>query len=490
MDDKRFKEEKEKSYSINDDYEELLNSVAEVETEDYYIELSSDEPEYEDIFSDSSADVYISRPKNTENHNEGIYISKKQKRDIYTDVYSADTGSTPRRTVQRENSYNTQSVRNTRVAAPPRKIDMKSVTQEVTRVASDDDISDYEARFGKRTPKLPKKKKSVVPKILVSLVALMLVVFVGLGGVLFVTANSIVGEFKEAEPIEHIEDVDSLVSESHVRNILLIGVDKEKGGSSRSDSIMIASVNKKTGQITVVSILRDTHVDVPGHKESKINAAYAWGGANLLIQTIEQNFGIKIDDYATVNFEMFTALIDGLGGIEVEVTEDEADYINNRHKYGNEEKPETVPSGESVHLSGYQALWYARIRKLDSDFNRTQRQRKVIAAIVEKAKGNLNPAGIPELISTAKDVAPYVETTLSEGDFWSLIFSLVSCVTKSGGDMDNLLVSAQLPFEDTWWYSSQWDGSSISLNLDENRELLYELLYEEKEDVPEETEED
>ena len=197
------------------------------------------------------------------------------------------------------------------------------------------------------------------------------------------------------------------------------------------------------------------------------------------------DFGIKIDDYATVNFEMFTALIDGLGGIEVDVTEDEADYINNRHRYGSEEKPETVQSGENVHLTGYQALWYARIRKLDSDFNRTERQRKVISAIVEDVKGKLNPVGIFGLISTAKEVAPYIETTLSTTDFWSLIFSLMSCVTKSGTDMDKLLVSAQLPFEDTWWYSSEWDGSSISLDVEENKELLYTLLYEET--VEEET---
>ena len=355
---------------------------------------------------------------------------------------------------------------------PPVKADPKSNTQQIRRVAHDEDVSDYEARFGKKGAPA---KKSVAPKIFLGFIALVLVVCIAVGGVLFTTANSIVSEFKEAAPIEHIENVDSLVSESHVRNILLIGADKEKGGASRSDSIMIASVNSKTGKITVVSILRDTHVDVPGNRESKINAAYAWGGANLLIQTVEQNFGIKIDDYATVDFEMFTALIDGLGGIEVDVTENEADYINNRHKYGKEEKPETVPSGENVHLTGYQALWYARIRKLDSDFNRTERQRKVIAAIMAKAKD----MGVTGLISTAKDVAPYVETTLSTTDFWSLVFSLVSCVTKNGADVNEMMVSEQLPFEGTWWYSSQWDGSSISLNLDENRQLLYELLYEE-----------
>ena len=471
MDDKRFKGENENSFSINDDYEELLKTVdSYLEIDDDYIELSSgDDDEFEDIFSNSQ-DIYISRPKREKTQEDGIYISKRQNRDVYTDVYSSHNVNPPRRT--QSNSYNQQPVRPAPTRVPPVKTDHKSNTQEVKRVIQDDEISDYEERFGK---KKPSKNKSKAPKILVSLVAVIIAVFIAIGGVLFVTANSIVGEFKEAEPIEHIANVDSLVSENHVRNILLIGADNAKGGTSRSDTIMIASVNRQTGKITVVSILRDTHVDIPDYREAKINSAYSRGGANLLIQTVEQNFGIKIDDYATVDFEMFTALIDGLGGIDVEVTENEADYINNRHKYGNEEKPETVPSGESVHLTGYQALWYARIRKLDSDFNRTERQRKVIAAIMQKAK-DMGPVG---LISTAKDVAPYIETTLSTSDFWGLMFNLMSCVTKTGADMDKMFVSAQLPFEDTWWYSSQWDGSSISLDLEENRQLLYTLLYEE-----------
>lgn len=478
MDDKRFKDEGQGSFSINDDYEELLKSVdSYLDIDDDYVELSSSsDTEFEDVFSNSSDDIYIGRSKNIEPRNEDVYISKNPRRDVYNDVYTPDNRTASRDTSQYTKVYQ-KPVRNIDTRkAPPVRVDHKSNTQDIKRITSDDEVSDYEARFGKKTASKPKKKLKA-SRVIGSLIALMLAAVVFFCGILFVTANSVVGKFKKAEPIEHIEDVDSLVSERHVRNILLIGADKERGGASRSDSIMIASINKKTGRITVVSILRDTHVDVPGNRESKINAAYAWGGANLLIQTIEQNFGIKIDDYATVDFEMFTALIDGLGGIDIEVTENEADYINNRHSYGNEEKPETVPSGENVHLTGYQALWYSRIRKLDSDFNRTQRQRKVIAAIVEKAKDKLNPIGVFNLISTAKEVAPYVETTLSATDFWSLILSLTSCVTKTGMDMDKMLISAQLPFEDTWWYSSQWDGSSISLNLDENRELLYQLLY-------------
>lgn len=453
-----------------------------IRIDDDYLELLSDYggDEFEDVFSDSSKDIYIGKAKNkNEEMSDDIYISRR-KNSGYKDIYSQSDrqydAQPQRRQVTSEPVMRQPRPEGT-AQVPPRRVNDKSNTQQIRKVSriDSDEISDYEARRGKVATPNGKKPRGKGAKV----IAVILAILIAFGGIMFVMAGSIVGKFTKADEIQHIEDVNSLVNESHVRNILLIGADKEKGGASRSDSIMIASVNKRTGRITVVSVLRDTHLDVPGHRESKVNAAYAWGGANLLVQTIEQNFGIKIDDYATVNFDMFTALIDGLGGIEVDVSEDEADYINNRHRYGSEEKPETVESGENVHLSGYQALWYARIRKLDSDFNRTERQRKVISAIVKDVKGKLNPIGVFGLISTAKDVAPYIETTLSTPDFWSLMFSLMSCVTKSGTDMDKLLVSAQIPFENTWWYSSQWDGSSISINVDENKELLYNLLYEE-----------
>ena len=447
MADKRNSNE-DKKVSINDDYIELLSYVKKKdEYEDIYSHSSRDEDEFEDIFSDSSKeDIYISKGRRRQ-EDDGIYISKNR------------TYHQPEPT----SKYNKDEFSVEIPVTPP--ITRKKSLQDT------DEFSDFEEKIGKR---VPNKKTSKGQKI----IAIILAAILAFGTILFVMANGIVGKFTKAEEIEHIEGVE-LVSDKNVRNILLIGCDKANGGSSRSDSIMIASVNKQTGKITICSILRDTHLYIPGEREAKVNSAYAWGGANLLVQTIEHNFGIRIDDYATVNFEMFTALVDGLGGVDVEVTEDEADYINNRHRYGREKKPDTFESGESVHLNGYQALWYSRIRKLDSDFMRTQRQRKVISAIASKVKRQINPIGVFGLISTAKEVAPYIETTLSVSDFWNLVFALSTCFTKSGANTDEMLVSQKIPFDDTWWYSSQWDGSSISINLEQNKQMLYTLLYEE-----------
>ena len=452
MADKRNPRDNKHNISIEEDYIELLNSV---KLDDEYEDIYSDSSHYEDS---SEGDIYIGKVKSDDND---IYISRRGRKhhieivdeeddeDVYSYInyedYEEDND-------EEESSVCVKQPKHTRYAPQ-----------------DEDEVSDFEARHGKRSKK---KKHPILVFILI-----LLVLTIGLGGAGFLAMSSVVGEFTEAEEIVHIDDVNSLVSAPHVRNILLIGADKEKGGASRSDSIMICSINSQTGKITVVSILRDTHLDVPGHRESKINAAHSWGGPNLLIQTIEQNFGIKIDDYATVNFDMFKALVDGIGGIYVDVSEAEAKHLNSHFKLGQEGKRPKLESGENVYLDGYYALCYARIRKLDSDFQRTERQQKVIAAIIENIKGRLNPAGIPELMKTAKAVAPYIETTLSEADVLSLITSLSSCLAKSGGDVGEIMVSAQLPYKDTWWYSSEWDGSSISIDLDENKQLLYNQLY-------------
>lgn len=465
MDRKDYPDNSNKRVSIDDAYIELLSSVKEEDKyEDVYSYSSYDRDSSFDVYSDSSNDVYVGRrPQQNRTEQNGVYIgdAREQQPRVSNRVNRPQTNSIPR-TPQKQNPMSQQ----------PR----------YERVQDSDEVSDYEARRKKLSPK---KKKFPIGFVVVAVV---LALIIGLGSVLFASANSVIGKFEKADEIVHIDDVSSLASDKNVKNILFIGADKESGGASRSDTIMIVSINKKTGKITLCSILRDTHVDIPGEREAKINAAHSWGGPTLLVKTIEQNFGIKIDDYASVDFNMFTELVDGLGGIDIEVTESEANYINNVHKYGKEEKPEHVDSGENVHLTGYQALWYSRIRYLDSDFMRTQRQRKVITAIIGKAKGELTPTGVFGLMNTAKSVAPFVKTTLSTTEFWSLATSLVSCLSKSGGNTDELIVSQKIPFDDTWWYETKWDGSSIVINLEKNREMLYDLLY--GDPVEEETTED
>ena len=191
-----------------------------------------------------------------------------------------------------------------------------------------------------------------------------------------------------------------------VTNIMLIGSDARtltQGG--RSDTMMLLSINTRAKTIKLISFLRDTSVTIPGRDRNgdgvddydKLAHAYAYGGFDLMAKTYEQNFRLKIDKYILVNFVTFEKVVDAMGGVTIELTERETSQVP---KAGIRREP--VDSGfqrigtkaGTYELDGYQALQYARIRKIDSDFNRTGRQRKVIEALLEKAKsmnfGTLN----------------------------------------------------------------------------------------------------
>ncbi|MBE6821012.1 MAG: LytR family transcriptional regulator [Ruminococcaceae bacterium] len=188
-----------------------------------------------------------------------------------------------------------------------------------------------------------------------------------------------------------------------VTNILLLGVDGNAESSSRSDSMILVSVDFAHAKIKLTSFLRDSWVEIPSKgKKAKLNAACSYGGPQLVCDTIEYNFGVDIDHFVMVDFDMFTQIIDSLGGVEVEVTKKEANFINSTTR-------QNVDYGDSVRLNGDEALVYCRIRKLDSDYMRTYRQRKVITALINQAK----KAGIPKLIDTMRQVFPLIQTDMS-----------------------------------------------------------------------------
>lgn len=197
-----------------------------------------------------------------------------------------------------------------------------------------------------------------------------------------------------------------------ITNIALFGLDSRNHDyEGRSDAIMVASVNGKTGKIKLVSIARDTYVNVPGYGQTKINHAYAYGGAELAIQTINENFNLDITDYAAVNFDSLADVIDVMGGIDLEVTEEERYQINAYLLEG-----EPLRESGMVHLNGPQAVSYARIRKIDSDTMRAERQRKVLECLFEKAK-DINPLEYPSYI---RKFAPMIETSLTNEEILQL----------------------------------------------------------------------
>ena len=195
---------------------------------------------------------------------------------------------------------------------------------------------------------------------------------------------------------------------SGLTNILLIGQDAREGESqsqARSDSMILCTYNKNTKQLTMTSFLRDLYVPIPGHGSNRINAAYAYGGADLLKKTIDENFNIAIDGYMEVDFSHFSDIIDSMGGVESQLRQDEAEVIN-------QQTGSSLNEGTHV-LDGFQALTYSRIRSLDldGDFSRTSRQRKVINALADSLRGS----SIKELAPVISKILPMITTDLSRG---------------------------------------------------------------------------
>ncbi|MBC8632405.1 LCP family protein [[Eubacterium] tenue] len=210
--------------------------------------------------------------------------------------------------------------------------------------------------------------------------------------------------------------IDSSKKNKGVSNILLIGSDsKNFDNVGRSDAMMILTIDDKNKSIKLTSLVRDTLVNIPGHGYEKLTHAYAYGGTKLLLDTIEQNFKISIKDYAAVNFNSFIDLVDVLGGVEVNVKEKEIDHLNdvivNSFNTSNKEaeEPQFIRSDGKQLLNGYQALAYARIRKVDSIYERDTRQREVLKSIADKLV-ELPITNYPKVI---KKILPYVDVNIS-----------------------------------------------------------------------------
>lgn len=191
-------------------------------------------------------------------------------------------------------------------------------------------------------------------------------------------------------------------------NILLIGQDRREGqGRQRSDSMILLTVNKAKKTITLTSFMRDMYVKIPGYGKNKINASYVYGGMQKLDETLMENFGIHVDGNVEVDFSGFMEIVDIMGGVDIALNQEEADYLNRRGNWDVEENQHWNLTAGVNHLSGSQALAYCRIRYVgNADYERTERQRTVLTKLFEKVRemdlGTMNALlnKVVELIST------------------------------------------------------------------------------------------
>lgn len=203
-----------------------------------------------------------------------------------------------------------------------------------------------------------------------------------------------------------------------VYNILLIGSDRrDTSWYGNSDVMILASVNKNTRKIHLTSFMRDSYALVDGYGAHKLNFAYAVGGGPKLVSTIEQNYRLSIDNYASGDFTSTASIIDMLGGVEITVSDAEAEQINQ----GAIGDHENLPGAGTYNLTGNQAVAYGRIRYVgNADYERTERQRKVMAQIFKKAQS----LSVGELNNLANEILPMITHNISETDMISLLTSL------------------------------------------------------------------
>ena len=262
--------------------------------------------------------------------------------------------------------------------------------------------------------------------------------------------------------------------EEHYVNILLAGLDRRWGEDvSRSDAMVLVTFNKLNNTITLTSFMRDMYVQIPGYGDTKLNNSYFFGGTELLKKTITHNFGVPIDGVVAIDFYKFADIVELVGGIDVNLTEEEAEFLNETGTYGVGSIYQydwTLVPGVN-RLTGEQALAYARIRALGGrgDFDRTGRQRAVLEALMHALKNK----SLLYAIGMLDDVLPMVITDMSDSEIIQHIGNalpmLSSCTVKQ------LRVPAWESYENV-----KINGQEVLLpNLEKIRETLkQELLYE------------
>ena len=293
--------------------------------------------------------------------------------------------------------------------------------------------------------------------------------------------NKFLDEVNSADEADSSEDADKetkveKADTKDVTNILLLGTDSRIAGNrrTRTDSMIILSIDKKNNRLVMTSVLRDTYVKIPGVGNNRLNAAFVYGGPNLLFKTFDTNFDIHLDKYVQVDFFNFVKLVDAVGGVDLKLTNAEINLMNKSYipqinkllkKNRNQDLVKINKSGK-YHLNGVQTLAYSRIRYIGTDFGRTERQRVVIGEIIKKTK----TLSVSELNDLADIVLPMISTNLSKGEVMSLLLSAKEYLNYK-------VVNGRMPIDGSYRYMTIRGASVLGVNFDKNKKYWYNLVY-------------
>ena len=267
----------------------------------------------------------------------------------------------------------------------------------------------------------------------------------------------------------------NLNTDSQIKNILLVGADKRgsETGYGRSDCMMIASIDSKNNALKLTSLMGDTYVDVPGYGENRLSMAYSMGGISLLNETIALNFGIALDHYAVLEFPEFVKVIDQVGGVQIELTEKEAKYM--QEHYTNTVKD--VKLGNNT-LNGTQALAYVRIKQdALGDYGRNSRQRTIMKALYAQ----LTKCSVEDLVPVVSGMIANTATDISKDDMKSYLALVLAMA-------NNDIMEKTLPLDSE--YTTKNEDGSVAYIIDRQTisQAAYEFIYnpETKEEAQEE----
>lgn len=265
------------------------------------------------------------------------------------------------------------------------------------------------------------------------------------------------------DPEVPLEPVEVITNEENTVNFLLVGQDRREGmPRMHSDAMILVTINKSTKTLTMTSFLRDTWVYIPGYYNERLNVPYMLEGFDLLNETLEYTFGVSAEHNIEVDFSGFQATIELVGGVDIDLTSAEANHLNGQnYSWG-------LKEGLN-HLDGEQALAYSRIRYIDNDFGRTNRQRTVLTALIDKAK----TLTISQLLDLAYGLIPMVSTDMTDGE-------IISCIMELAPLLPELkIVSQRIPADGAYTFASINEKSVIYLNssnLEKNLQILKDTI--------------
>ena len=283
-------------------------------------------------------------------------------------------------------------------------------------------------------------------------------------------------EEEEEEVLEHLEVSDLALTEGLSEdwlNILLLGSDS-RGSTKflRTDTMIIMSINTNSNAVKLTSVMRDIWVELPDVGGQKLNAACVYGGPELTVRTINEYFGMNIHSYVLVNMQALVAIVDSLGGLRMDVSRAESRAISKlsaedaASPNGEKKYATSVPAGSQVLLNGKQVLAYSRIRKSDSDYQRTERQRTVLVTIAKR----LQQESLLSMAGIVTGLLQYVTTNMGFDE----IMSIASACMKVNLDE---LAQFRIPADDTYqdgMFGGTW---CIKPDFEENARLLHEFVY-------------